>query len=65
MLVHYTGDKIQRGVNFLMRGRIEGVWNVTMRAVCGMCRAVVVDTRCKPGMVLDGVEKHPIRLCPE
>ena len=38
---------------------------VTVRAVCGMCHAVVVDTRSKPGIVLDGVEKHPMRLCPE
>ena len=60
-----TGDKIQPRVNFLVRREIEGVLMITVRAVCGMCRAVVVDTRCKPGMVLDGVEKHTMWLCPE
>ena len=60
-----TGDRIQPSVNFLMRRGIEGVLMVTVRSVCGLRHAVVVDTRSKPGMVLDGVEKHPMRLCPE
>ena len=59
------GDKIQPRVNFLMRLGIEGVLMVTVRAVCGMRHAVVVDTKCKPGMVLDGVEKDPMPLCSE
>ena len=48
-----------------MRRGIEGVLIVTVRAVCGLRRAMVFDARSKPGMVLDGVEKHPMRLCPE
>lgn len=30
-----------------------------------MRHAVVVDTRCKPSVVLDGVEKHPMWIRPE
>ena len=60
-----TGGKIQPVVNFLMRRGIEGVLMITVREVCGMRYAVVVDTRTKPGMVLGGVEKHHMRPCPE
>ena len=40
-----TSDKIQLCVNFLMRRGLEGMLMVTVRAVCEMRHAVVVDTR--------------------
>ena len=58
------GTKRDVDVNFLVRQGIKVVLLVTVQAICGMRHAVLGDTRCKPGLILDGAEMHPMGLCP-